>query len=299
MTYIIENANILQDRMITKTSLLIANGKISSLKPVYKRYRFIRMNAAPYIMTPTPTLLLKEFPLHLSFQETKAYFIEEFILKGCTTFITLANVQQEQALSKEIKRIKTRLLNSPIDYIIGVRIPVRLLTPSFLRSCKREKVPAIFVEIKQVDELYKLPWGWIREAMFPFNSPLVPLFINDDEREKNQMKSEWRKVLVKEKIPSINDELAENEPIPYSALTKIGIYPKKSSLHQGSGLSYNFYLKSREIRNIEEVELFHYHRHMLVITVHKGEVLRANDYLDFRPGYGEHVKINTPSFYTS
>ena len=298
MTYIIENATILKERKMTKTSLLIENGKILSIKPDYKRYRFIRMNAASFIMTPTSTLLHKELPLDLPFQELKAYFINEFILKGCTTFITLAAVNQEQALSKEIKRVNTRLLNSPIDYIIGVKISSRLLTPSLLRKCKREKVPAIFVEINQVDELYSLPWGWLREAMFPYNSPLIPLFVNKNERERNYALAEWKRMMEKEKIPAIHEEIAENEPIPYSVLKKIGIFPKKSSIHQGLELSYNLYLKSREIRNIEEVELFHYYRHILVHTVHKGEVIRAKDYIDFRPGFGEHVKINTPSYFT-
>ncbi|MGN7400523.1 hypothetical protein ACTHO0_11765 [Cytobacillus praedii] len=298
MTYIIENATILKERRMTKASLLIEKGKILSIRPDYKRYRFIRMNASSFIMTPTSTLLNKEFPLDLTFQELKHYFINEFILKGCTTFITVAKINHEHELSKEIKRVHTRLLNSPIDYIIGVRIPSRLLTPALLRKCKREKVPAIFVDIHHVDELAALPWGWLREAMFPYNSPLIPIFVNSDEKERNEAKIKWKRVMEKEKMPSINEEIAENEPVPYPILKKIGIFPKKSSIHQGLELSYNLYLKSREIRNIEEAELFHYHRHMLVHSVHKGEVIRAQDYIDFRPGFGEHVKIDTPSYFT-
>lgn len=298
MTYIIENATILKEQRMTNASLLIENGKILSIKPDYKRYRFIRMNAASFIMTPTSTLLCKEFPLNLPFQALKKFFISEFILKGCTTFITLAEVNHEQALSKEIKRVHTRLFSSPIDYIIGVKISSRLLTPALIRKCKREKVPAIFVEVHHKDELDALPWGWLREAMFPYNSPLIPIFVNDNEKERNELKIIWKRVMQNEKIPSINDEIGENEPIPYPVLKKIGIYPKKSSIHQGLELSYNLYLKSREIRNIEEVELFHYHRHMLVHTVHKGEVIRAQENIDFRPGFGEHVKITTPSYFT-
>lgn len=297
MTYIIENANMLMDQKIKKASLLIENGKISAIKPIFKRYQFIKMNAEPYIMTPSTILLNKKFPMDKPFPELKKYFKDEFILKGCTTFLTITPVITEHTLLSELKRLKTKLLNSPIDYIIGVRIPIRNLTQAFIRKCKREKVPAIFVETNHVDELYKIPWGWIREAMFPYNSPLIPIFTSDNKRERKRIKIEWMKVMEEAKIPFVKNELDDNEPLPLSVLAKIGIFPFKSSIQQGCELSYNLYLKSNEIRNIEETELFHYHRHKIVVTVHKGEVIRANDNVLFRPGFGEHVKITTPSFY--
>ncbi|MBP2241368.1 hypothetical protein J2Z40_001930 [Cytobacillus eiseniae] len=299
MTYIIENATILKDQRITKNSLLIENGRILSIKPAYKRYRYIRMNAAPYIMAPTSTLLFNEFPFNMSFQEQKKFFIDEFILKGCTTFLTLATVKQENNLLKEVKQLKTRLLNSPIDFIIGVRVAIKRLTPAFLRTCKRERIPAIFVEVSGVDELDHLPWGWLREAIFPYNSPLIPIFINQNERERKHAEVQWKRKMQEEKMPFIEQEIVEQEPISYSALTKIGIYPKVSNIHQGCELSYNLYLKSREIRKIEEVELFHYHRHMLVTTIHKGNVIRAQNQIEFRPGFGEHIPISTPSFFST
>ncbi|MBU8879090.1 hypothetical protein BGM26_08845 [Bacillus sp. FJAT-29790] len=299
MTYIIENANILKDQEINKVSLLIDNGKITAIKPIFNRYRFMKMDADPFIMAPAPILLNKNFPFEKSFQEMKKFFIDEFILKGCIAFLTMASVGHEYAMEKEIKRVKTQLLNSPIDYIIGVRVPIRTLTPSFLRKCKREKVPAVFVEIKNANELYNIPWGWIREAIFPYNSPLIPIFSSMNEREEKQAKTEWKKVMGEEKIPSVKDEIKENEPIPYPVLSKIGIFPLKSSIQQGRELSYNLYMKSGEIINIEEPDLFHYHRHKLVVTVHKGEVIRACDHVVFRPGFGEHVKINIPSFFTT
>lgn len=299
MTYIIENANMLINQEIKKASLLIEDGKISAIKPLFKRYRFMKMNAEPYIMSPSPILLNKEFPNDKPFLELKKYFIDEFILKGCTAFLTMIPIRNEHALLPELKRLKSRLLNSPIDFIIGVRIPILFLTQSFLRKCKREKVPAIFVEINHVDELYEIPWGWMREAMFPYNSPLIPIFVNSDEKEKKHVKMEWVKVMEEVKIPFVKNELNENEPLPFAVLAKIGIFPIKSSIQQGCELSYSLYLKSSEIRNIEGSELFHYHRDKLVVTVHKGEVIRANENVLFRPGFGEHVRITTPSFFTS
>ncbi|KAB2338315.1 hypothetical protein F7731_01760 [Cytobacillus depressus] len=297
MTYIIENANILKEKQIIKASILVDNGIILSIRPAFKRYRYMKMNAEPFIMTPAPILYEQEFPSEKTFQELKAYFIEEFILKGCTAFLTVVKIKHEYELSHELKRLKTQLLNSPIDYIIGVRIPVRLLTQSFVRKCKRENIPAIFVEVDQVDELNHIPWGWLRDAMFPYNSPLIPIFLHANERDKSHAEKEWNRVMETEKMPYVKDELLEKEPISHSTLSKIGVYPFKASIHQGCELSYNLYLKSREFRKIEEEQLFHYHRNKLVVTVHKGDVIRAGEKLFFRPGSGEHVKINTPSFF--
>ena len=293
MTYIIENANILREQKITKASLLIDNGSILSIKHDFKRYKYIKMNAEPFIMAPTSILFKKDFPLDKSFQDMKKFYIEEFILKGCTTFLTMAAVKHEYELIDAIKRLKIQLLNSPIDYIIGVRIPVRLLTQSFLRKCKKEKIPAIFVDVYQMDELYDLPWGWLREAMFPYNSPLIPIFMNANK----QIANEWNRLMKEEKLPFVQEELTEDQPIPHAILSKIGIYPFKATIYQGCELSYNFYLQSREIRKIEESQLFHYHRDKLVITVQNGDVIRSGSDVVFRPGYGKHVKIKTPSFF--
>ncbi|WNS74024.1 hypothetical protein RRV45_13980 [Bacillus sp. DTU_2020_1000418_1_SI_GHA_SEK_038] len=293
MTYIIEYANILRDQKLTKASLLIDNGSILSIKQDFKRYKYTKMNAEPFIMTPTSILYKKDFPFDKPFLEMKKYYIEEFILKGCTAFLTMATIKYEYELSNAINRLKVQLLNSPIDYIIGVRVPIRLLTQSFLRKCKQEKVPAIFVDIYQMDELYDLPWGWLREAMFPYNSPLIPIFMNANKQDAN----EWNRLMNEEKIPFVEDELTEDQPIPKAILSKIGIYPFKGGIYQGCELSYNFYLKSREIRKIEESQLFHYHREKLVITVQNGDVVRSGSNVVFRPGYGKHVKIKTPSFF--
>lgn len=297
MTYIIENANILKDQKITKASLLIDNGTILSIKPAFKRYKYIRMNADPFIMTPSPILLKTDFPYEKPFQEMKKFYTEEFLIKGCTAFITMAQVHYEHELTDSIKRLKVQLLNSPIDYFIGVKIPVRLLTQSFMRKCKKEKVPAIFVEIEQVDELYDIPWGWLRDAMFPYNSPLIPIFKSAKDREQKEAVTEWIRIMEEEKIPFVKEQIQEDSPIPYSVLSKIGIYPFKASIHQGCELTYNLYWKTREIRKIEEKQLFHYHRDKLVTTVQNGDIIRYGSKVIFRPGHGKHVTIITPSFY--
>lgn len=50
---------------------------------------------------------------------------------------------------------------------------------------------------------------------------------------------------------------------------------------------------------IEELDLFHYHNHRLLVTVHKGNVIRAGSNVFYRPGFGEEVTVKTPSYYIS
>jgi hypothetical protein len=82
-------------------------------------------------------------------------------------------------------------------------------------------------------------------------------------------------------------------------LEKIGIIPKKSYLHPGGEVSYNFYLKDRESVKLAESELFLKHETHLAVTVHKGNVIRAGQHVSYRPGGGEYVEIRMPSFYST
>ncbi|WP_066060990.1 hypothetical protein [Neobacillus soli] len=297
--YIIENANILKDKQMMSTcSLLIKNDRITKIHTHFNHYSLIKMNIGPYIMTPTYVLFNGNIPHEGSFQVLKKYLIEQFLLKGCTTLFTYVKVSYENELSAKINEMKTTLISSPIDFIIGVRIPVRLITPSFIRKCKREKVPAIFVELEDLDELEGIPWGWVRDALFPFNCPFIPIITSSQKKEAKKVLSKWKGIIQNGKIPAVYEEIEENQPLSVTLLNKIGLYPQKASLMGGSELSYNLYLNAREIKNVDEVKLFLYHGDRLVVTVHKGKVIRSGAEVLFKPGNGEYVKVRTPSYFS-
>jgi hypothetical protein len=256
------------------------------------------MNVGSYIMTPSYVLLNSNIPYEGPFQELKKCLIEQFLLKGCTTLFTYINVSNENKLTAKIKEMKTALLSIPIDFIVGVKIPVRLLTQSFIRNCKKEKVPAIFVDLENLDELERIPWGWVREALFPFNCPLIPIISSSQKKEAKKVLSKWKGIMQKEKIPAVYDEIEENQPLSVTILNKIGVYPQKASLMSGTELSYNLYIKAREIKNVDELNLFHYYGDRLVVTVHKGKVIRSGVEVLFKPGNGEYVKVRTPSYFS-
>ncbi|UAC47067.1 hypothetical protein K6959_09860 [Bacillus aquiflavi] len=297
MPYIIENVNILRGRRLTTTSIFVKQNQIALVKPSFKKYRHMKMDANSFIMTPSYVILDGNIPFDSPFNNIKEYYIRSFILKGCTTLLTYFTVRYERELSDKLKQLQANLFNCPIDYVIAIRIPARALSPSLIRRCKKEKIPVIFVDISSSEKLLQLPWGWIREAMFPYNAPLIPIFqLNNDKAEAT--KQLWIKIMKEEGIPSMNAPLENGSPIPNDALRKIGIYPLKGTLFNGGELSYNFYLKNDRTSGVDEFELFKYYNDKLLVTVHKGTVIRAGKNVLFRPGHGEYVKITTtPSFY--
>ena len=297
MGYIIENANILKETKLTKLSLLIEEDHIAAKKERIHHKKYIKMNAESYIMTPSFVLLDTRIPLNASFQEFRKYMVENFLLKGCTTLLTYSSITYESELTEKIKETKTALISSPIDFLIGVKISLRLLTPSFIRKCKKERIPAIFIDVEDLEELTNIPWGWIREALFPYNCPLVPIISNHLKKDAKRALSKWKDTMENEKIPAILEEMKEDQPLSVPVLNKIGLYPQKASLLHGAEVSYNLYLKAREIINVDEVELFHYHSDRLLVTVNKGKVVRAGEEVLFKPGYGEYVRVRTPSYF--
>ncbi|WP_071395584.1 hypothetical protein [Bacillus tuaregi] len=295
MAYIIENVNRLINGQLDRTSLMIEQNKVAYIKSSLEKYRFMRMNAESYIMTPTYAIFDTQIPVDESFQRQKDYYSSHFIMKGCTILLTYVSIDYEYELGNKLMLGEKGLLNSPIDYLLGVKIPIRLLTPSFMRKCKQKGIPAVFVDIKNKEELETLPWGWIREAMFPLNSPLIPIFPREyNRKELKQVKALWQKVTKKEKLPSLEDEIPHQFPIKEVELAKIKLYPVKASIQQGREVSYNLYEYS-SISRLDGSTLFEPAEEKLLVTVHKGKVIRAGKQVFFQPGCGENINIKLQS----
>ena len=297
MAYIIENAQIIRDRERVTQSLLIKGNRIEAIQDHFKQYRYIKMNTEGFILTPTYVLFDPTLPLSSPFQSLKEYMTKNYLVKGSTTIIVRVNVLYENELSEKIRAVKSALMSSPVDFYIAVSIPIRLLTPSFVRKCKKERVPAILVELHDREEIASIAWSWIRDALFPYNSPIIPAVNMEDERAKKGLLAFWKDTMAKEKISALNEQLPEKLPLTAGVLNKIGIYGKSSNMNHGGEVSYNLYFTSKKVNNVDTQQLFLYHSDRLAVTVHKGKVIRAGKQLHYMPGYGEYVQVVTPSYY--
>ncbi|WAA10565.1 hypothetical protein [Fervidibacillus albus] len=289
MTYIIENANLIKNDQLIRTSLLVDGEKIQSVQPSFSKYRFMKMDVKEFVMTPTHVFLIHSLPNEGEGYSKKNDLSQRFLLKGCTTVIATEKVMYLNELVEKRKNIRRFFQHTPLDYVAAVRIPSHLLTVPFIQLIKREKIPAVFVEFEDKRDLYKIPWGWIREALFPYNCPLIPIPLKD-----RSLLDSWQFVMNKEKIPHIHEPLSEETPIPLEVLKKIGIYPLKGYLQTGGELSYNLFLTNMnsEIEPTVIVERTH-----PAITVHKGDLIRVNKKIFYNPNKGEELIINRPSFF--
>ena len=75
MAYILENVNILKNGELSRTSLLVENGKITLMKPSLERFRFMKMDGDFFIMTAPHVTLDTQIPFHKPFYEQKEYYM--------------------------------------------------------------------------------------------------------------------------------------------------------------------------------------------------------------------------------
>ncbi|ALC90122.1 hypothetical protein AM500_10230 [Bacillus sp. FJAT-18017] len=294
MTYIIENAVILRGDKLSRESIMTDGTVIEAIRPDLSRYTFTKMNVDGFIMTPAFSILDGSILAN----DNAVQSLHGYLMSGVTTVITYIQIQYERELHIKLEEAHRQLEESPADYAIAVKIPLSGLTPAIVRECKRRKVPAIFVEVPSGAFLDKAAWGWIREAMFPGNCPLIPIFNESENGSEKQLLSKWKKTMTSEKLPSVLHELRENIPLSPYELNKLGIYPQRSSLLHKSELSYNLYIDDFEAENVDEASMFLYHRNRLAITVRRGQIIRHGDHAGFSIMNGEHIRIKTHSYYS-
>ncbi|MBM7661261.1 hypothetical protein JOC85_002033 [Bacillus mesophilus] len=296
MPYVIDRANVKKEQEIIQCSFSIKENKIEYIRPHMNNVKLLKMDASPYLLTPGHVMLDFNIENISTFSSQKEY-IKDLISYGCTTLLVSVTVNYEAQLKKAIKTITHIMINSPIDYCIGVRIPSRALTPSFVRQCKRLKIPVIFVELEEQD-MYSIAWGWIRDALYPYYLSIVPIWKDEPSRGRLRKQTEtWKAIMKEERIPTVPECPSTGEPLPLNVLRKIGISPLKGEIRIGGDVDYNLYApKSREFANQEEVN---YDMNKPIITVHKGRNIKVNEQFFINPGYGERVQIKVPGYYSS
>ncbi|OCA90924.1 hypothetical protein A8F94_03385 [Bacillus sp. FJAT-27225] len=296
MPYLIENAAILRENKITRESIMTEGDTIDTIRPDLTRYTFRKMNVEGFLMTPCFTVLDGTLLDNSPSQSTQ--IVKDYVMNGATTVITYVKPAYERELAGRLENAQKQLSDSPADYAIAVKIPLTSLTPTLIRDCKRRKLPAIFVEINHLSDFAKVPWGWVREAVFPGNFPLIPIFNGTETDVDRQLLVKWTKTMASEKIQTIPHEIKESIPLSPYEMNRLGIYPNRSSLLHKAELSYNLYRNDEEVKNVDEVSMFLYHRERLAVTVLRGCVIRPDEKAGVGMVTGENIKIKTHSYYS-
>jgi hypothetical protein len=301
MPYILEKANVLKDNRVITCSILIKNQRVDYMKENLKRLSFMKTNLSQYLLTPGHVMINYSFSKGHSFQSFKMEVTEKYLKKGCTTLLVISDVKSERELADSLKNTRHYLLNSPIDYYLGIRIPLEALTPSIIVACRRKKIPVIIVTIEKVDDLYKVPWGWIRESYHSFQIPIIPEWKMKEKAifNSNRKDEMWRVMTEQNRIPTIPVCPTENEPLSFDMLKKIGIYPDKGDIRVGGELDYNLYEHDSIGYSVDEKPTLDYHNLIPTITMHKGNFTKVDANVYFRSGYGNECIVKKPGFFAS
>lgn len=299
MTYILDNANVWKEKKLMNCSLLIKNDKVDYISEKLTRLNFMRSDLSDYLLTPGHVMLNYTFSNRLPFQSFKDEMIHKYLENGCTTLLVISDVDRERDLSKVVSNTRNYLLNSPVDYYIGIQIPLKILTPSLLIGCRRLKIPVIFVVIEETEELFHIPWGWIREAYFSYQIPLIPKWKNSKKKRLPIKKYTelWNEIMNDNSIPTIPECPQEEYPLALNDLKKIGIYPAKGDIRIGGEVDYNLYEMNDIGFTVEEIPILDYHKLKPKITINKGKVVKADSDVYFRPGFGNECIVKKPGFF--
>lgn len=298
LSYIIEDANVVSDQGILSRSFLIQENKISHFGSSLRKYKGMRMNVSTYFMTPGHTFIDFELPVCENLKDYKNRLIE-LISKGCTTVLAPSYIPYEIDFEKSIRQARHRMINSTIDFVIGVHMHAEKITPSAIRLCKRHKLPYIIAEINEQTEIHSIPWGWVRDAEFLFQVPIYPLWKIENEKVLKMQMDTWEYVTSLHKIPTYLQFPIESRPLPKVIQKQIGLYPKKGELLIGNDLDYNLYEYSSFESKVDETNKLDYDKIDPIITVHKGRLLKIKDETNFFPGFGEELIIKSPGLFSS
>ncbi|MBB5323393.1 hypothetical protein HNQ34_000470 [Anoxybacillus tepidamans] len=296
MPYIIDEAHVVKNGKLERCSFVVDGNRIDYISEKMNSSRWMRMPVGEFLLTPGHVMLDFSFDEPRTFLEFKQYMQQHFLTKGCTALLAVCSVLYEKQLSKALQQLRKYLLNSPIDYFIGVKIPLRTLTPSFVRACKRLKIPVIFLELHGNEPLEDVAWSWMYETFASYPLPLVPYWM---EKPSKRMEERWRNVLSAHRIPFIPVSLKERTPLSLDVLKKIGIYPQKGDVRIGGEVDYNLYARPLLSGLVAETVIVDYDKHVPMITVHNGRVVKANDQLFFYPGFGKERTIYAPGMFST
>ncbi|MDV2683478.1 hypothetical protein RYX56_03715 [Alkalihalophilus lindianensis] len=230
-----------------------------------------------------------------SFQQLKQCQME-LIREGCTSVITYAKTEYERQIATSLKIKKHLMINSTLDYLIGLTIPLSLLRPTVIRECKRQKIPILEVKIDSLDALRLVPWDHISQMMVTYPVVLVPRLETDDKKIAKQIVNLWTFYCIQYRIQT--EDSPGNSSWSKEALQKIGLYPKKGDLLVSSDFDYQLYLHKQTEENkaffLDENKKLDYDKREPEIVALRDRIIKVNQKIDFNPGYGRQLVISTP-----
>ncbi|RBW70271.1 hypothetical protein [Bacillus taeanensis] len=255
----------------------------------------IKCNHKGFIMKPGYVMLDEQLWNTESFDNYKEVMVQ-LQTKGCTTVIPICPIKSENELEQILLKARKNMGQSSIDYLFSISIPIVELKASFIRKCKKYRIPLIIVDIYDESDLNKPTWEWIRNEMWNYQIVIIPRwkFEFQSIREKRQCALKWKEIAEAFTIETYSLDLKMHTPLSLSLLKKIGVYPFKGRLGNNSDLDYILYRSEDQF--IEQTSV-PYDTINPCVVVSKGQFLKINHELIFRVGHGKQLFIHRPGYF--
>ncbi|OEH93440.1 hypothetical protein [Bacillus solimangrovi] len=290
MAYIIDNGWYEGYEGPKRSSYIIEEKKIAYVGKRLSKISYMRMDISPYFISSGRIYVHTQKEFYTPTKEKE----RELIQLGYTTVVLPLWISSFKKLQYELKKAAHCMINSTLDYLIGVYIPFHLLTPAFIRTCRRFNVPFICVDITMDTAFENSAWGWLRQANFPNPIPLYPVWNGIEEREHDVVKKRWSEILRDHHLPTVNNILNEKKDLHEDAVMQIGLYPIKGALLVGSDLDYALY-----DRLVDEQGKILYDSTKPKLVVLREKVLMAGENTFLQPGFGRKIDISIAGRFSS
>ncbi|UOE92329.1 hypothetical protein [Alkalihalobacillus sp. LMS39] len=287
MKYIVENVKRTTEEGIQMNrSYLFEFDSIRYINAKMRKLQWMRMNIDGFSLQSS--FVMNDLNLcqetHFSMFKKR---MKQLISIGCTTVVTYCEIYNIREFNHLIKKARHRMINSGIDFVVGVRTNYKSLTPAFIRLCKKHKVPIIIVDFTQQNELQHTIWQRIKEAMHSYQPLIIPNWdhVCQSEKEAQQWSQLWQYYATDYEIPTCFSFPADYVPFSKGLIQKLGLYPKKGTLLVSSDVDYI-------LTDEHDNEKIH-------VVVLRGKVVKAGNVIDYKPGYGREQRIRLPGSYLS
>ncbi|MCF6137570.1 hypothetical protein [Pseudalkalibacillus berkeleyi] len=222
---------------------------------------------------------------------------EDLVKNGCTSVVTIVPLTFPKEYDRKISDLRTKLATMPLDYVIGVQVPMSRISPSLIRTCQKAKIPFINAVVEQEEDLDTVIWEWIRNVNFPYTVPIIADWSQLPLHEKRlqQIQEKWVRLCKEKSIITIEEFPNDKERLTKHQLQCIGLYPKKGSWITGSDVDY---LVFERIVSVDGEEIVKYDKNKNpVIVVQNGTVIKVRDDLRLMQGAGKEMKIIRPGIF--
>ena len=264
----------------TVLSYLVDSQKISYVSQGPLRMNVMKMSMHGFKMIPghiSPLFSLNKQPIEIVKQR-----LSEKLRKGTTTLLTSAEINYLHEAETELKRTRHLLISSSIDYCIGLSMSPERITPQMISFCRKKKIPFIELICKDFSQLTHVIWERIREANFIYGTVIFPTFPSHiDSKMKKQWQKKWNELSAKYQIPTLFNELYEDETVPLPSLKSLGIYPDKGGLFTGSDADYCLLSTDGVTENIKNV-------------IVRGTIVYSENLPEKHQGHGKEIVIVKP-----